>query len=156
MAACDVFVYQILPPASVRPYVNVAFRLVAKVYQSKRNHIRLARSVGKVRTDAAIMNRSFCGGSSINWRRTASSAAVSTGLTMLNRSNRRLDATLVARINCLRQVAPPSVTLARQEFVAMTAVLDRHMEGRQFIVNDSIAVADCSTAYPLDWEISGG
>jgi hypothetical protein len=70
---------------------------------------------------------------------------------MLNRSNRGLDATPVARINCSRQLAPASLTLACQEFVAMAAVLDRHMEGRQFIVNDSIAAADCITAYTLDW-----
>ena len=46
---------------------------------------------------------------------------------------------------------PGDVALARQEFVAMAAVLDRHMEGRQFIVGDSITVADCVTAYLIDW-----
>jgi glutathione S-transferase len=46
---------------------------------------------------------------------------------------------------------PDDVALASQEFVAMAAVLDRHMEGRQFIVGDSITVADCITAYTLDW-----
>jgi glutathione S-transferase len=46
---------------------------------------------------------------------------------------------------------PEDVVLATQEFAAMAAVLDRHMEGRQFIVGDSITVADCITAYTLDW-----
>ncbi len=46
---------------------------------------------------------------------------------------------------------PDDVALAGQEFVAMAAVLDRHMEGRQFIVGDSVTVADCITAYTLDW-----
>lgn len=46
---------------------------------------------------------------------------------------------------------PADVALARQEFVAMAAVLDRHMEERRFIVGDSITVADCVTAYLIDW-----
>ena len=46
---------------------------------------------------------------------------------------------------------PDDVALASQEFVAMAAVLDRHMEGREFIVGDSITVADCLTAHTLDW-----
>jgi len=46
---------------------------------------------------------------------------------------------------------PEDVALASQEFVAMAAVLDRHMEGRQFIVGDRITVADCVTAWTLDW-----
>ena len=46
---------------------------------------------------------------------------------------------------------PADVVLARQEFVAMAAVLDRHMEGRRFIVGDSITVADCVTSYLVDW-----
>jgi glutathione S-transferase len=33
----------------------------------------------------------------------------------------------------------------------MASVLDRHMEGRQFIVGDSITAADCVTAYVIDW-----
>jgi len=46
---------------------------------------------------------------------------------------------------------PADVALASEEFVAMAAILERHMEGRQFIVGDSITVADCVTAYTLDW-----
>jgi glutathione S-transferase len=43
------------------------------------------------------------------------------------------------------------VALASREFVAMAAVLERHMDGRRFIVGDSISAADCVTAYTLDW-----
>ena len=46
---------------------------------------------------------------------------------------------------------PAEVALARQEFMAMAAVLDHHMEGRQFIVGGSITAADCVTAYLMDW-----
>ena len=46
---------------------------------------------------------------------------------------------------------PDDVALASQEFIDMAAVLDRHMVGRQFIVGDSITVADCMTAHTLDW-----
>ena len=33
----------------------------------------------------------------------------------------------------------------------MASVLDRHMEGREFIVGDTMTVADCVTAYLMDW-----
>jgi glutathione S-transferase len=46
---------------------------------------------------------------------------------------------------------PQDITLAREEFVAMAAILDRHMEGRQFIVGDGMTIADCVTAYLIDW-----
>lgn len=43
------------------------------------------------------------------------------------------------------------IALAREDFAAMAAVLERHMEGRTFIVGDGMTVADCITAYVLDW-----
>ena len=43
------------------------------------------------------------------------------------------------------------IALAREEFLAMAAVLDSHLEGRRFIVGDSITAADCITAYLIDW-----
>jgi glutathione S-transferase len=43
------------------------------------------------------------------------------------------------------------VALAREEFKAMAAVLERHMQGRQFVVGDSVTVADLVLAYTLDW-----
>jgi glutathione S-transferase len=46
---------------------------------------------------------------------------------------------------------PQDVDLAREDFTAMAAVLERHMEGRQFIVGDRMTVADCVTAYLMDW-----
>ncbi|HSE73302.1 MAG TPA: glutathione binding-like protein, partial [Dongiaceae bacterium] len=46
---------------------------------------------------------------------------------------------------------PQDIELARGDFTAMAAVLERHMEGRQFIVGDRVTVADCVTAYLMDW-----
>ena len=46
---------------------------------------------------------------------------------------------------------PADIVLAREEFGAMAAVLDRHLQGRQFIVGDRMTVADCVTVYLIDW-----
>jgi len=46
---------------------------------------------------------------------------------------------------------PADIALAQEEFLVMATVLDRHLEGRQFIVGDSITIADCVTAYLIDW-----
>jgi len=46
---------------------------------------------------------------------------------------------------------PQDITLAREEFTAMATILDRHMEGREFIVGDGVTIADCVTAYLIDW-----
>jgi glutathione S-transferase len=46
---------------------------------------------------------------------------------------------------------PQDIILAREEFVAMAAILERHLEGRQFIVGDGMTIADCVTAYLIDW-----
>jgi len=46
---------------------------------------------------------------------------------------------------------PADIALAREEFLAMAAVLDSHLEGRKFIVGDSVTAADCVTAYVVDW-----
>ena len=46
---------------------------------------------------------------------------------------------------------PADIALAKQEFAAMAEVLDRHLEGRQFIVGDRSTIADCVTAYLIDW-----
>ena len=46
---------------------------------------------------------------------------------------------------------PGEVVLAREDFTPMAAVLDRHMDGRQFIVGDRVTVADFVMAYTLDW-----
>ncbi|GEN23920.1 glutathione S-transferase family protein [Halomonas cupida] len=49
------------------------------------------------------------------------------------------------------QRLPRDIELARQDFVSMAAVLDQHMQARQFIVGNDITVADCVTAYLMDW-----
>src|SRR5213593_3594490 len=46
---------------------------------------------------------------------------------------------------------PGDVTLARQEFKEMAAVLEKHLQGRQFVVGDGATVADFVMAYTLDW-----
>ena len=46
---------------------------------------------------------------------------------------------------------PADIALAREDFFAMAAVLDAHLEGRQFIVGDRVTAADCVTAYLMDW-----
>ena len=46
---------------------------------------------------------------------------------------------------------PQDVALASEDFTAMARVLERHMEGRQFIVGDRVTAADCVTAYLMDW-----
>ena len=51
---------------------------------------------------------------------------------------------------------PEDIALAKEEFVAMAAILERHMDGREFIVGDGITVADCVTAYVLDWGNENG
>ena len=46
---------------------------------------------------------------------------------------------------------PQDVVLAREDFARMAAVLERHMDGRSFIVGDAVTAADCVTAYLIDW-----
>ena len=46
---------------------------------------------------------------------------------------------------------PQDVDLARQECMEMVAVLERHMEEREFMVADRLSVADFNAAYTLDW-----
>ena len=49
------------------------------------------------------------------------------------------------------QRLPGDVVLASQEFKAMAAVLEEHMQRRQFLVGDAVTVADFVAAYTLDW-----
>jgi glutathione S-transferase len=46
---------------------------------------------------------------------------------------------------------PADIELAREEFMAMAAILDKHLEGREFIVGNKLSVADCVTVYLMDW-----
>jgi glutathione S-transferase len=50
---------------------------------------------------------------------------------------------------------PGDIALAREEFVAMAGVLDRHMEDREYVVGDRASVADFVLAYTLDWASIG-
>ena len=46
---------------------------------------------------------------------------------------------------------PADIANAREDFAPMAAVLEKHMQGRQFIVGNTVTVADFVTAYTLDW-----
>ncbi|WP_437314733.1 glutathione S-transferase family protein [Sorangium sp. So ce385] len=46
---------------------------------------------------------------------------------------------------------PADIDLASREFKAMAMVLEEHMRGRQFVVGDSVTIADFVLAYTLDW-----
>jgi glutathione S-transferase len=46
---------------------------------------------------------------------------------------------------------PDDVVLAREDFAPMAQVMEAHMSGRQFVVGDSVSVADFVLAYTLDW-----
>jgi len=46
---------------------------------------------------------------------------------------------------------PADVALARQEFKEAAAVIEEHLQGRQFVVGDPATVADVVLAYTLDW-----
>jgi glutathione S-transferase len=43
------------------------------------------------------------------------------------------------------------VSLARQDFTDMVAVMEEHMQGCQFMVGNTVTVADFVCAYTLDW-----
>jgi glutathione S-transferase len=43
------------------------------------------------------------------------------------------------------------IPLAAQDFRAMADVAEKHMQGREFVVGDSVSVADFVLAYTLDW-----
>ena len=49
------------------------------------------------------------------------------------------------------QRLPGDVVLASGEFKDMASVLEKHMQGRQFVAGDSVSVADFVMAYTLDW-----
>jgi glutathione S-transferase len=46
---------------------------------------------------------------------------------------------------------PAEVSLARKDFTDMVAVMEEHMKGCQFIVGDTVTIADFVCAYTLDW-----
>jgi glutathione S-transferase len=46
---------------------------------------------------------------------------------------------------------PADVAIAAREFRAMAAVLEQHMQGREFVAGAAVSVADFVLAYTLDW-----
>nr|WP_284500368.1 glutathione S-transferase family protein [Microbulbifer sp. GX H0434] len=46
---------------------------------------------------------------------------------------------------------PQDAELAKRECREMVDVLERHMQGREFVVGDRLSVADFNAAYTLDW-----
>jgi len=46
---------------------------------------------------------------------------------------------------------PGDIAIASREFRQMAAVLDAHMQGREFVAGNSCTVADFVLAYTLDW-----
>lgn len=46
---------------------------------------------------------------------------------------------------------PADVKLASREFQSMAAILEQHMDKRQFVVGNQLTVADFVLAYTLDW-----
>ena len=51
---------------------------------------------------------------------------------------------------------PADIELARGDFKDMASVLEKHMQGREFVVGNAISVADCVTVYALDWADMAG
>ncbi|PMS16890.1 glutathione S-transferase [Trinickia dabaoshanensis] len=49
------------------------------------------------------------------------------------------------------QRLPADIALAKEDFATMAAILEKHLEGREFIVGDRLTVADCVTVYLIDW-----
>jgi glutathione S-transferase len=46
---------------------------------------------------------------------------------------------------------PADVVLAGRDFAPMAAVAEKHMQGRKYVVGDSVTAADFVLAYTLDW-----
>jgi glutathione S-transferase len=46
---------------------------------------------------------------------------------------------------------PAEAALAREEFAAMACVIEEHMNGRTFVVGDTVTVGDFVLAHTLDW-----
>lgn len=51
---------------------------------------------------------------------------------------------------------PSDVAIASREFKEMAAVLERHMQGREFVAGTRVSVADFILAYTLDWGNEAG
>ncbi|HXS20334.1 MAG TPA: glutathione S-transferase family protein [Steroidobacteraceae bacterium] len=47
--------------------------------------------------------------------------------------------------------SPADISLARRDFAPMAAVLEKHMQSRDYVAGDRVSVADFVVAYTLDW-----
>lgn len=47
--------------------------------------------------------------------------------------------------------SPADINLARRDFAPMAAVLEKHMQGRDYVAGDRVSAADFVAAYTLDW-----
>ena len=50
-----------------------------------------------------------------------------------------------------QQRQPKDIEIAQGEFRSMAAVLEKHMQGREYLVGDRVSVGDFITAHTLDW-----
>lgn len=51
---------------------------------------------------------------------------------------------------------PADIALAADDFAPMAAVMAAHMDGREYLVGDTVTVADFVAAYTLDWANEAG
>lgn len=51
---------------------------------------------------------------------------------------------------------PDEIPLAKRDATSMVAVLEDHMQGRRWLVGDSMTVADLNAAFTLDWAREAG
>ena len=51
----------------------------------------------------------------------------------------------------LKQSVTEQIAAGRNQYAPMAGVLERHMEGREFIVGRRVTAADCVTAHLMDW-----
>lgn len=54
------------------------------------------------------------------------------------------------------QRQPTDIEIAKGEFRKMAEVLEKHMQGREFLVGDRVSVGDFIAAYTLDWGNEAG
>ncbi|MEO6025827.1 MAG: glutathione S-transferase family protein [Candidatus Binatia bacterium] len=60
------------------------------------------------------------------------------------------------RLYPVSEQQPSDIAIASREFREMAAVLEHHMEGREFVAGTRVSVADFVTAYTLDWGHEAG
>mgnify|MGYP000263818755 CR=1 FL=1 len=56
-----------------------------------------------------------------------------------------------SRLYAAEEQQPSDVAIASREFKEMAAVLEDHMQGREFVAGTRVSVADFIAAYTLDW-----